>query len=314
MRLAILCSGQAGQHSTMLNDMLLAPDCLELREIASDILKQDVATWWHELNAVTLFENTNAQFSIALYQIAKWQRLSPMLPVTPIVVAGYSLGELIGWHVAGAIDVKDTLCLVRARAQLMNDHFENHQLGESCMALCRGRISPTQRAARDSALEEYAVPVAIYRPDGDFVLGAPARLLNNLMGDAKASFTEIKRLPVEVPSHTRWLKGAVEPFFNIVSAVNRIDPLVPIISGTDGSLQRQRSDAAISLSRQLAEPIRWNWCVETLASMAVDVAIELGPGNDLSRQFQSSIHGSVARSTDEFTDLSQMHKWLVSHT
>jgi len=313
MRLAILCSGQAGQHSTMLDEMLLAADCAELRETASDVLKQDVATWWHALNEVNLFENTNAQFSITLYQIAKWQRLALSLPVAPIAVAGYSLGELIAWHVAGAIDVKDTLYLARERARLMNDYFEHHLPGESCMALCRARVSPTQRSARNRALERHGVPIAIYRTDGDFVLGAPAAVLNRLMSDSDTAFADLKRLPVEVPSHTEWLEGAVEPFFKIVNGVIKQNPSIPVIAGIDGSPQRQHTDSPSSLSRQLVEPLRWDWCVETLSSMAIDVAIELGPGNDLSRQVENNIHGSIARSTDEFVSVDQIYEWIVRH-
>ncbi|MDP4590296.1 MAG: malonyl CoA-ACP transacylase, partial [Burkholderiaceae bacterium] len=71
--------------------------------------------------------------------------------------------------------------------------------------------------------------------------------------------------------------------------------------------------AATTWSRQLAEPIRWDWCVETLSSMAIDVAIELGPGQDLSRQIESSIQGVSARSLDEFTSDEQIQNWLRIH-
>jgi [acyl-carrier-protein] S-malonyltransferase len=316
MKLAILCSGQAGQHRTMLNNMLVAPDLAELREMASDVLKQDIATWWQSLNDVTLFENTNAQFAIALFQIANWQKLAAILPVAriePVAVAGYSLGEVMAWHVAGAIDTNNTLHLVRERARLMNECFEDYLPGESCMALCRARISPTQREARSRALEQHQVPVAIYRPDGDFVMGAPAPVFNQLMADADMAGIELKRLPVEVPSHTHWLNGAVEPFSNLVHSHVKREPTFPVVAGIDGSLQRQSLHAANTLSRQLAQPIRWDWCVETLASLNVDVAIELGPGNDLSRQIESRIQGVSARSLDEFTSNAQIQNWLDSH-
>jgi [acyl-carrier-protein] S-malonyltransferase len=316
MKLVILCSGQAGQHRTMLNNMLAAPDLAELREIASDVLKQDIETWWQSLNDVTLFENTNAQFAIAFYQIANWQRLAPILPVAriePVAVAGYSLGEVMAWHVAGAMDTNNTLNLVRERARLMNEYFDDYLLGESCMALCRARTSPTQRAARNRALERQQIPIAIYRPDGDFVIGAPAPVLNQLMSDADMVGIDLKRLPVEVPSHTRWLNGAVEPFSNLVQSFVKSEPTFPVVTGIDGSLQRQSLHTATTLSRQLAEPIRWDWCVETLSSMAIDVAIELGPGQDLSRQIESSIQGVSARSVDEFTSDEQIQNWLRIH-
>ena len=47
--------------------------------------------------------------------------------------------------------------------------------------------------------------------------------------------------------------------------------------------------------------------------MAIDVAIELGPGQDLSRQIESSIQGVSARSVDEFTSDEQIQNWLRIH-
>lgn len=45
-KIALLCSGQAGQRSGMLDKLLGNPRHNELSQLASDLLGQDVAAWW----------------------------------------------------------------------------------------------------------------------------------------------------------------------------------------------------------------------------------------------------------------------------
>src|SRR5664279_3602646 len=111
MRLAILCSGQAGQHRDMLDELLVAPECKAIRDAASTVLGRDVVQWWNKLDETQIFLNANAQFAIAYYQIATWARISPTLPEI-CLIAGYSLGELIAYHMAGALSAVETFRLV----------------------------------------------------------------------------------------------------------------------------------------------------------------------------------------------------------
>ncbi|BAL23905.1 ACP S-malonyltransferase [Azoarcus sp. KH32C] len=314
MKLAILCSGQAGQHSRMLDDILDAPDCAELRALASEVLGQDIATWWRGLDAKQIFANANAQFAIALYQIATWARIASVVP-QPAVVAGYSLGEVLAWHVAGALDVAQTLRLVRLRAELMDRVAATLPpgSGEGCMVLWRGRSTPAMRAARERAMTTHGLEIAIHRPGGDLVLGGPESAIDAFVADPAVQHADLKRLQVSVPSHTRWLADAVEPFRDALAASPLADPVVPVLAGIDGNVLRRRSDALANLPAQLARPLHWDWCQETLASLGVDVALELGPGNDLAKLLEMGEAGGAARGVEEFGSVAGLREWLEVH-
>lgn len=312
MKLAILCSGQAGQHPRMLDDFLAAPDCAGLRDTASAVLGQDVAAWWRGLDEAAIFANANAQFAIALHQLAAWSRLSPLLPAPPVVAAGYSLGEVLAWHVAGALDAASILALVRERAALMDRHAPSGG-AVGCMLLWRGRSTPAMRAAGERGMAAHGLAVAIQRPGGERVLGGPAAAVDAFLADPALAGADLKRLAVSVPSHTPWLAGAVPPFHERLAASSLADPAVPVLAGIDGSLLRRRADALNYLPRQLAEPLRWDWCQETLASLGVDVALELGPGNDLAKLLEASLPGAAARSVEEFAAPSEIAAWLEAH-
>lgn len=314
MKLAILCSGQAGQHCRMLDGILDAPDCAELRALASDVLGHDVAAWWRGLDAKQIFANANAQFAIALYQIATWARIAPLVP-QPAVVAGYSLGEALAWHVAGALDAVQTLRLVRLRAELMDKVAARltRGSGEGCMVLWRGRSTPAMRAARERAIALHGLEIAIHRPGGDLVLGGPEAAIDAFVADPAVRHADLKRLQVSVPSHTRWLADAVAPFRDALAAAPLADPVVPVLAGIDGSVLRRRGDALAQLPAQLARPLHWDWCEETLASLGVDLALELGPGNDLAKLLENSEAGTAARGVEEFGAVAGLREWLEAH-
>lgn len=312
MSLAILCSGQAGQNREMLDDLLVADDLGDVRDAATRILGRDVADWWRSLDEAAIYENVNAQFSIALYQIAVWRRLSRRLSFRPTVVAGYSLGEVIAWHVAGAMGVADTLQLVLDRARIMDECIGPSHRGGSCMALRRGRVSPSIRLALDEAMARHGVCIAIHRPGG-IVLGAPGQAMDAFCREPAAKSGDMKRLPVTVPSHTRWLHSGVERFRDVLATRRIGDPVMPVVSGNRARLQRRGDDAIESLSAQLSDAIRWDWCIETLVSVGVEIAIELGPGNDLSKLLETEQPGVVARAVHEFAHLDDLGEWLAHH-
>lgn len=309
MKLAILCSGQAGQHGRMLDGILAAPDCAALRATASEVLGQELEAWWRGLDARAIFANANAQFAIAVFQIAAWARVAPVVPA-PAVVAGYSLGEVLAWHVAGALDAAETLRLVRERAALMDGHAPS---GEgSCMVLWRGRSTPAMRAARERTMAAHGLAVAIHRPGGDLVLGGPAAAVGAFLTDPALAHADLKPLQVTVPSHTLWLKEAAEGFRQALAASGLGDPRMPVLAGIDASLLRRRADALAYLPRQLAEPLHWDWCEETLGSLGIDVALELGPGNDLAKLLETGLPGVAARAVEEFAHPGEVADWLAA--
>lgn len=306
MRLAILCSGQAGQHRGMLDGLLAAPECEPVRQAASAALGRDVTEWWGELDEKEIFLNANAQFAIAYYQIATWTRIARLLPEISLV-AGYSLGELIAYHVAGALDAAETFKLVRERARLM-DAAAGSDGG--CMALWRGRVSPATLAARDRAIADYGLDVAIKRRTGEEVLAGPSDAIARFVADLQAANPNLVRLPVTIPSHTHYLAAAADSFRDILCASSIAPPRVTVLRAVDAVPVRSRDQAIDALSRQIATTIRWDRCMDALAEFGIDAVIELGPGNDLARLVEAEHPQIRARAVDDFGDYRALADWL----
>ena len=309
MRLAILCSGQAGQHRNMLDDLLVAPECEPVRQAASAVLGQDIAQWWRALDDRQIFLNPNAQFAIAYYQVATWARIAPLLPETGMV-AGYSLGELIAYHVAGALSASETFRLVRERARLMDEAAAGVNAGDGCMVLWRGRVSPAALAARDRAIAEHGLDVAIKRRNGEEVYAGPGAAITRFVADLNALNPGLVRLPVTVPAHSHYLAQAADAFRYILESSSIAAPRTAVLGAVDAMPVRSRDAAIDALSRQIATTIRWDGCMEALAESGVDRAIELGPGNDLAKLVGAEHPQIAAHAVGDFRDYRALADWL----
>lgn len=308
MRLAILCSGQAGQHRGMLDELFAAPECKSVREAASAVLGSDVAVWWNKLDDKEIFLNTNAQFAIAYYQLATWKRIANLLPEVSLV-AGYSLGELLAYHVAGALDASETFRLVRARAQLMDEAMQCNEGG--CMALWRGRVSPATMEKREQLIAEYGLSVAIRRRHGEEVLSGSAEAVARFVTELQPLNPSLLRLPVTIPSHSHYLATAAEAFREVLNASAIAAPQIAVLGGVNAAPVRTREQAINALSRQMVTTISWDGCMETLAESGIDRAVELGPGNDLARLLEAEYPHIGVRAVSDFRDYRALSEWLI---
>lgn len=295
----------------MLDELLLAPECEPVRAAASVVLGQDVAQWWNALDEQEIFLNANAQFAIAYYQIATWTRIAPLLPQASLV-AGYSLGELLAYVVAGSLDAAEAFRLVRERARLMDAAAAGlNSSGGGCMALWRGRVSAATLAARDRAIADCGLDVAIRRRAGEEVLAGPGDGIARFVAELQPLNPNLLRLPVTIPSHSHYLASAADSFRDILQASDIAAPRVTVLGAVDAAPVRSREQAIDALSRQMSTTIRWDGCMDALAEFGIDAVIELGPGNDLARLLEAEHPQIAARAVSDFRDYRALADWLT---
>jgi|GEM_PF-752211 len=311
VRLAILCSGQAGQHRAMLDNLITAPDLEGLRRTASGLLGEELETWWRNLADEEIFANENAQFAIALYQLSVWQRIAPLIP-QPALIAGYSLGEVVAYHVAGSLDAGGTLALVRRRARLMDEAAGGMAVSGGCMLLWRGRVSCQVQGAMEHGMRAYGLDTAIVRNRGEQVLAGPADSVARFLADPQIINPDMVRLAITTPSHSRYLATASEAFRGVLDDSYLTNPTVPVLAGVDATRVRTRSQAVDALSRQISTTLRWDRCMTAIEEAGINTVIELGPGNDLAKLIEAEHPRISARSVDEFRDWHAVREWLES--
>lgn len=301
-RLAILCPGQGAQHAGMFELARLDPGASRLLDAwfgdpqLAPLLRASV-------ESEERFTNRVAQPSIVAATLAMWTALCAGL-TEPALVAGYSIGELSAYGVAGALDPVEAVKLAIERARVMDACLENGA-AQAMVAL-----SGMPDASVEDLLARFGFYPAIVTGDDALVAGGPAAQGEALAAAALAAGGRATVLPVAVASHTPLLQGAVAPFAALLERRRWAAPAFPVVSGISAEPVVDVNKAMRELPRQIAEPIRWKDCMDACQEAGVTVALELGPGAALARMLQARHPHIACRSVAEFRSLDGIHSWL----
>lgn len=307
-RLAILCSGQAGQHAAMFD--------LARQDPQADALLQSwplAAVCGHPLqdiltNDSLLYANPIAQPLVVAAGLAMWQAVKKLLP-PPAIVAGYSIGELTSWAIADAFDAEEVIHLAAQRARLL----------QACVAADQPQImlaislSHALLSLDDlhALLRQQNFYSAITIAEDSVIVGGLLERVPAIESAVTALGGKVTRLPIEIASHTPWMSDAVAPFRQALIASAMRQPSIPVLAGISGARQHGKEDAVASLPRQLAETIHWQSVMDSLEEAGITMALEIGPGAALSKMLKTRHPHIESRSVADFRSLAGLGKWVA---
>lgn len=307
MTLAILCSGQGRQHARMFALTGTAPEAEDLFAQAKMLLGgRDPREIVGGDDSAELHHNRVGQILCTLQALAAMSALRQAMPPR-VVVAGYSVGEMAAWGVAGMLDMADTLDLVARRAEAMDAAAP---AGDGLMFL-RG----LSRATVDGLCARHDAAIAIVEPSDAFIIGGGHVALEALAGEARAmAATRVVEVPVEVASHTSRLAAASAVFRE---RLRHVSPRIPspagtrLLSGIDGAAVTDEQAGLDKLAAQISETVQWADCLQACIEAGASVFLELGPGAALSGMVAGTYGNVTARSLEEFRTLGGVRAWLA---
>jgi [acyl-carrier-protein] S-malonyltransferase len=200
--MAILCSGQGYQGAGMFDLLAEAPEAGQVFKAAKFVLDgKDPRQLVHEASNEDLHADKAGQILCCTQAMAAWAVLSAKVP-RPLVIAGYSVGELAAWGVAGLLDYEDVLDLAVQRAAAM-DAATTQRSG---LVAIRG----LGRAALDAICRTHDAYVAIVNGADEMLVGGTSEALAAVIQDAQAHGAERTTIvAVAVPSHTPLLAALI---------------------------------------------------------------------------------------------------------
>src|SRR6202453_3866811 len=202
--IAILCSGQGGQHPAMFDLLANCPEAEPVFAAAAGALGQDPRRFVEQTPPADLFSDFTGQILCCAQALAAWAALGTIRPARA-VIAGYSIGELAAWGCAGAFDELSILRLAQCRAALMDAAAPS----DSGLAAITG----VRRRILEPILTRHALSIAIVNDVDSFTVGGPRAALQAACEEAAARGAKrTVPLRVTVPSHTPLLSKATEQF------------------------------------------------------------------------------------------------------
>ncbi|MET3650559.1 malonate decarboxylase subunit epsilon [Dyella japonica] len=309
MALAILCSGQGNQHAGMFDLTGDAPEAASLFAYVSRQLGGDPRVLVRQADPDVLHGNRTAQLLCTLQALAAAALFDSALPGRRCL-AGYSVGEVAAWGVAGLIGATETLDLVDKRARLMD--AESH--GDEGMLFIRG----LDRASIDQLCEGREAAIAICNPANAWVLGGRKVALDMIAQEAaKCGALRVSSIPVKVPSHTYLLADASSAFGGALADIRLQtgrQPRARLFSGIDGDPVLDASRDLNKLALQISHPIQWDKCLAGCVEAGATVFLELGPGRALAEMAAGAYPEIPARSLDDFRSIRGVLDWLTRIT
>lgn len=280
MNYAIIFPGQGSQSLGMLSDLAENfPSVKNTFEDASDVLGFDLWQLMQEdQEGLNQTKNTQPVMLAAGYAI--YQVLECETELSPICMAGHSLGEYTALVAAGALDFSDGIQLVRQRAELMQSAVPP---GVGAMAAILGLDDETVVKICNDYVGDGIVEAVNFNANGQVVISGNKEAIHITCEAMRVSGA--KRavvLPVSVPSHCSLMNETAIVFANVVQAVNFKMGTVDVLHNVDAIKANNVADMKAKLVAQLHKPVLWTGTVQVMHTiMGVEKLIECGSGKVL---------------------------------
>jgi [acyl-carrier-protein] S-malonyltransferase len=292
MSIAFVFPGQGSQSVGMLAALSsLSSVVAETFATASDVLGYDLWKLCQEGPPEALDATERTQPAMLAAGVATYRLWTAHGGAPPDIVAGHSLGEFSALVVAGALDFKVAIDLVRFRAQVMQDAVPQ---GRGAMAAILGLEDSDVEAVCHEAAQSEIVEAVNFNSPGQVVIAGHTQAVDRALAAAKARGAKrAVLLPVSVPSHSSLMLAAALRLRARLESTPVAAATGIAFYGVDVRHLRTPAEIRAGLVKQLHTPVYWASTVRTLIAGGAHTLVECGPGKVL-----TSLNRRIDRSRD----------------
>ena len=303
MSLGLIFPGQGTQHPGLLPWLDSPGPHTPVLELMAARIGDD---WRARLkDPAWAFLNSVAQLLLTGVSLAAWNAVRAQLPA-PRAVAGYSVGELAAFCAAGVFSMAQALALAATRASVMEQAVQSQPTG----LLAIHGLSAEQV---DALCQRHGVFTAIVLHAAARVVGGGLAALACAAEGARQLGATTTHLNVPLASHTPLLASAVAPLRAALEHIPFAAPHTALACDIHGYIEHRPDALRAALAGQIAQPVQWQTCMQTLREQGVSCVLEIGPGATLSRLWQGLHPDIPARSLDDFQHPDSAVAWVRRH-
>jgi [acyl-carrier-protein] S-malonyltransferase len=287
MKVGVLFPGQGSQYPGMADPWLDHPAGKETLQRASDVLGWDVAE--RSSDPDELSKTEVVQPAVFACDLAAFAVLTAEgLQVT--AAAGHSLGEYAALVASGAVAFEPGLSALAARADAMG---------------LASRDNPGAMTAIVGMTPEQAHDVCRIAGRGDVLAvaneNAPKQtVLSGTVGAveraeelARSRGAKAIRLSVAGAFHSPLMDQALPAVREAISRVGFAAPAFTIVPNVSARPTDEPLELRDLLSRHLVSPVRWDATMQAMSNLGIQVFLEAGPGDVLSKLARRAVPGAA---------------------
>ena len=269
--LAIVAPGQGSQTPGFLTPWLEDQHLRQLLNDFSGAIELDLLHLGTNADTDEIRNTANAQPLIVSAGLIGMQSLGKN--ITYDITAGHSVGEITSSAIAGAISALDAMALVRERGLVMAVAAAHSETGMS--AVLGGDRQEVLKAIADLGL----IP-ANDNGAGQIVAAGDLIALAQL-NDAPPAGARVRALQVAGAFHTHFMQPALSHLEEFARTMTVTNPPVKTLSNKDGEVVANGREVLDRIVNQIANPVRWDLCMETMKTLGVTAVLELPPAGTL---------------------------------
>lgn len=306
--LAIICPGQGSQTPGFISPWLDLPDFEDRLSWLSTVSQVDLVRHGTISDAGTIRDTAVAQPLIVASGLVSLLALFPHPAEAFRQVAagaGHSVGEITAAAGAGVLSAEQAMVLVRERGRAMAQASAVTATGMT--AVLGGE--PDEVAA---ALARHGLAAANANGAGQVVAAGTLKQLADLAADPPG---KARLIPLRVAGafHTEHMRPAVDVLARHARAITTHDPRTRLLSNADGTVVHDGREVLRRLVNQVANPVRWDLCLASMADLGITGVIEIPPAGALTGLVRRALPGVQTLALKTPDDLDRAREMVAEH-
>lgn len=266
----------------------------------------DLAHYGTEADAETIRDTAIAQpLLVAAGLITAPVLLAEAPPGSVGVVAGHSVGELTAAALTGVLSAESAMVLVRERGRAMAEASAARPT--SMTAVIGGQ--PDEVLA---AIESCGLTAANNNGSGQIVAAGTVEQLDALAANPPHR-ARLIALSVAGAFHTVHMEPAVARLAQLARGVTAHEPRTRLLSNRDGAEVASGQDFLGRIVDQVANPVRWDLVMDTMASLGVTGLLELPPSGTLTGIARRNLKGVELFSLNTPDQIPDARQFVARH-
>lgn len=306
--LAIVAPGQGAQTPGFLTSWIAEPTFADRLNWLGTVAGLDLAHYGTNADAETIRDTAIAQPLLVAAGLVTALELFPH-PADGFrrtgVAAGHSVGEITAAAAVGVLSAEQAMVFVRERGQQMA--AASAVRPTSMMAVVGGDATEVL-----AAIEAAGLTAANNNGSGQIVAAGTVEQLAALSENPPAR-ARLIQLSVAGAFHTVHMEPAMAHLARLAKAISTHDPRTRLLSNADGQVVQSGREYLARLVKQVANPVRWDLCLQTMADLGVTGLLELPPSGTLTGIAKRNLKGVELFSLNTPDQIPAAQEFVAKH-